>query len=314
VPVDSGQARSRDTKGDRTPLTAGVPRDPLTRNARHRGRCSRFARDARRAAAARHTGEVTEFLAGLDGVDWAALGGAYGDASELPGQLMALVDPSRRVRDDACNDLIQTVNHQSTLYECAPAAVPFLVEIVTSAGVVDDELRAVTAHLLASLLMSATIFLDGHYFRPVPGEFRTADQTVRRDLLAETWSALSSLVDELSAAIVNGPLKLRSALLATVGVIGAPVNSSTRAQLVAMERGDHPVISAQAALAGSLVDGPTITIDDLQSFAAVAPNIAADLEDDPDDDLLVVRARRLLIVLFETLEWRERMRRRSNGE
>jgi hypothetical protein len=265
-------------------------------------------------AAARHTGEVTGFLAGLDEVDWAALGGAYGDPSELPAQLRALVDPSRRVRDDACNGLIQTVNHQSTLYECAPAAVPFLVEIVTSAGSVDHDLRAVTADLLASLLMSTTIFLDGPYCRPVPGEFRTADQTVRRDLLAETWAALSSVVDDLSAAIANRPLELRSALLAAVGVIGAPVSSSTRAQLVAMEQDDHPVISAQAALAGSLVDGFTLTIDDLRSLAAVDSNTAADLEDDPDDDLLVVRARRLLIRLFETLQWRERTHRLRHDE
>ena len=266
------------------------------------------------AAPGRHTSGVTKFLAGLDTVDWAALGGPYGDASELPVLLRGLRAPSRQVRDESCNDLIQTVNHQSTLYECAPAAVPFLVEVVTSAGVVHDDLRAVVADLLASLPMSRTISLDGQYYRPVPGEFRTFGETVRRDLLAETWSALSSRVDELSAAIVNGPLELRSALLAAVGVIGAPVSASTRARLLAMERDDHPFISAQAALAGALVDGFTLTVDDLRSFAAVDPNTAADLEDDPVDDLLVVRARRLLIALFEALESRERMRRRSRGE
>jgi hypothetical protein len=261
----------------------------------------------------RHTGGVTDFLAGLDAVDWTLQRGAYGDASELPGQLRALTDPSRQVRDDSCTDMFQTVNHQSTLYECAPAAVPFLVEVATTPCVVDDDLRAVIAYLLASLLLSGSSCLDGRYYLPVSGDFRTAEPVPRRDLFAETWSALSAWAEALSESMMEAPLELRSALLAAVGVIGPPASASTRARVLTLTRDDHPLISAQAELAGALLDGATPTVDDLRRVAAFDADVA-EFEHDLDEVLPVVRARRLLIAFFETIENRERKRRRKLGE
>jgi len=250
---------------------------------------------------------VTEFLAGLDAVDWTLQRGAYGDASELPSQLRALTDHSRQVRDASCTALIQTLNHQLTLYECAPAAVPFLVEVVTTPGVVEDNLRAVIADLLPRLLMSEISCLDGRYYRPVPGEFRTAEPAPRRDVFAETWSALSAWVDVLGEAMMDAPLELRSALLAAVGVIGPPVSASTRARVLALTRDDHPFISAQAGLAGALLDGTTPTVEDRRRVAAFDADMA-ELESDLDEVSPIMRTRRLLIALFETLEYRERRR------
>ncbi|MEV0661123.1 HEAT repeat domain-containing protein [Actinomadura luteofluorescens] len=75
-----------------------------------------------------------EPLAGLDGVDWAALGHAYGSAEDVPGLLRALSSPDEEERDAALGDLFTNIFHQGTRYGAAAAAVPFLLALASCPG------------------------------------------------------------------------------------------------------------------------------------------------------------------------------------
>jgi hypothetical protein len=68
-------------------------------------------------------------LEGLDEVDWAELGHAYGRAQDVPGQLTALCGPDEAARESALMSLFGNIFHQGTRYSASPYAVPFLARI-----------------------------------------------------------------------------------------------------------------------------------------------------------------------------------------
>lgn len=69
-------------------------------------------------------------LDGLDDIDWARLGHAYGAADDVPGQLRALLSPDPASRDEALADLYTNVFHQGSRFEASAYAVPFLLEML----------------------------------------------------------------------------------------------------------------------------------------------------------------------------------------
>ncbi|MGI5134308.1 HEAT repeat domain-containing protein [Streptomyces sp. CA-106110] len=68
-------------------------------------------------------------LEGLDEVDWAELGHAYGRAQDVPGQLTALCGKDEAARESALMSLFSNIFHQGTRYSASPHAVPFLARI-----------------------------------------------------------------------------------------------------------------------------------------------------------------------------------------
>ncbi|MFE7236380.1 HEAT repeat domain-containing protein [Streptomyces sp. NPDC057596] len=68
-------------------------------------------------------------LEGLDEVDWAELGHAYGRAQDVPGQLTALCGHDEAAREGALMSLFNNICHQGTRYSASPYAVPFLTRI-----------------------------------------------------------------------------------------------------------------------------------------------------------------------------------------
>ncbi|WP_422735272.1 hypothetical protein ACN263_16880 [Micromonospora sp. WMMD729] len=76
-------------------------------------------------------------LDGLDDIDWARLGHAYGSADDVPGQLRALLDPDATVRDEALGELYGNVFHQGNRFEASAYAVPFLLEMLTDPATPD---------------------------------------------------------------------------------------------------------------------------------------------------------------------------------
>ncbi|WP_433534067.1 hypothetical protein ACQPZK_17920 [Micromonospora sp. CA-249363] len=76
-------------------------------------------------------------LDGLDDIDWARLGHAYGAADDVPGQLRALLDPDATVRNEALGELYGNVFHQGNRFEASAYAVPFLLEMLTDAATPD---------------------------------------------------------------------------------------------------------------------------------------------------------------------------------
>lgn len=68
-------------------------------------------------------------LEGLDEVDWAELGHAYGRAQDVPGQLTAVCGQDEAAREGALRSLFGNIFHQGTRYSASPYAVPFLARI-----------------------------------------------------------------------------------------------------------------------------------------------------------------------------------------
>ncbi|GCD93612.1 HEAT repeat domain-containing protein [Embleya hyalina] len=87
-------------------------------------------------------------LAGLDGIDWAGSGHAYGSAEDVPEQLRALRSADAGERGRALDALYGNIFHQGSRYEATAQAVPFLLALVADPGTPD---RAELVHLLAAL-------------------------------------------------------------------------------------------------------------------------------------------------------------------
>jgi hypothetical protein len=97
-------------------------------------------------------------LEGLDTIDWASLRHAYGQASNVPGWLRALLSPNAKVRQEAIYELFGTIYHQGTVYSATAAAVPFLDELLTAPNVQD---KSSLACLIASIADGAG-YLEVH--------------------------------------------------------------------------------------------------------------------------------------------------------
>ncbi|MBK7543013.1 MAG: HEAT repeat domain-containing protein [Candidatus Competibacteraceae bacterium] len=87
-------------------------------------------------------------LEDLDGVDWASLEHAYGEAADVPDLLRALLSTDSEVREEAVYELFGNIWHQGTVYPASAAAVPFLYELLTAPDVRD---KSNIAHLLACI-------------------------------------------------------------------------------------------------------------------------------------------------------------------
>ncbi|MEV4514448.1 hypothetical protein AB0K00_36485 [Dactylosporangium sp. NPDC049525] len=71
---------------------------------------------------------------GLDAIDWASMQHAYGPAVEVPDLLRGLVDADPAVREESLDAMYHGVHHQGDVYDCTLAAVPFLLEALTTPG------------------------------------------------------------------------------------------------------------------------------------------------------------------------------------
>jgi HEAT repeat protein len=97
-------------------------------------------------------------LEGLDQIDWASLRHAYGQASDVPDLLRALLSSKTKVRHEAIYELFGTLYHQGTVYSASAAAVPFLYELLTAPNVRD---KSCLACLIASIADGAG-YLEVH--------------------------------------------------------------------------------------------------------------------------------------------------------
>jgi hypothetical protein len=129
-------------------------------------------------------------LEGLDAIDWPSLRHAYGEATEVPGLLRALLSPDAKVRDRAVYALFGTIWHQGTVYPATAAAVPFLYQLLTAPGV---PCKSDIAHLL-SCIADGRGYLEVH----AVGDF--GEPTWRR-ILGEEGKSLESELGREAAEI-----------------------------------------------------------------------------------------------------------------
>ncbi|MEU3744327.1 MULTISPECIES: HEAT repeat domain-containing protein [Streptomyces] len=71
---------------------------------------------------------------GIDDVDWASMDHAYGDASDVPELLRGLASADAAEREIALDGMYGAVHHQEDVYDSTVACVPFLFELVATAG------------------------------------------------------------------------------------------------------------------------------------------------------------------------------------
>ncbi|EDY47153.1 hypothetical protein SSCG_00181 [Streptomyces clavuligerus] len=92
---------------------------------------------------------------GIDEVDWAALGHAYGPADDVPELLRGLASGDPVEREAALDGMYGAVHHQGDVYDSTLACIPFLLELVADPAVQD---RGGIVELLTSI---GGIDLDG---------------------------------------------------------------------------------------------------------------------------------------------------------
>ncbi|WP_149181795.1 PBS lyase [Streptomyces sp. TRM49041] len=85
---------------------------------------------------------------GIDEVDWASLGHAYGPADDVPELLLGLASGDPAEREAALDGIYGAVHHQGDVYDSTLACIPFLLELVASPEVQD---RGCVVELLASI-------------------------------------------------------------------------------------------------------------------------------------------------------------------
>ncbi|OKK06502.1 PBS lyase [Streptomyces sp. CB03234] len=85
---------------------------------------------------------------GIDEVDWASLGHAYGPADDVPELLRGLASPDPVEREVALDGMYGAVHHQGDVYDSTLACIPFLLELVATPGVQD---RGCIVELLTSI-------------------------------------------------------------------------------------------------------------------------------------------------------------------
>ncbi|MFF9865944.1 HEAT repeat domain-containing protein [Streptomyces sp. NPDC013953] len=85
---------------------------------------------------------------GIDEVDWASLGHAYGPADDVPALLRGLASGDPMEREMALDGMYGTVHHQGDVYDSTLACIPFLLELVASPDVQD---RGCIIELLTSI-------------------------------------------------------------------------------------------------------------------------------------------------------------------
>ncbi|NKY16714.1 HEAT repeat domain-containing protein, partial [Streptomyces somaliensis] len=85
---------------------------------------------------------------GIDEVDWASLGHAYGPADDVPALLRGLASDDPAEREWALDGMYGTVHHQGDVYDSTLACIPFLLELAARPDVQD---RGCVVELLASI-------------------------------------------------------------------------------------------------------------------------------------------------------------------
>ncbi|WP_086828876.1 PBS lyase [Streptomyces sp. NRRL B-24572] len=87
-------------------------------------------------------------LTGIEEVDWASLGHAYGPADDVPELLRGLASADPAERETALDGMYGAVHHQGDVYDSTLACIPFLLELVADPDVQD---RGCIVELLTSI-------------------------------------------------------------------------------------------------------------------------------------------------------------------
>jgi hypothetical protein len=144
-----------------------------------------------------NAGHLTDALAGVDEVPWAALQHAYGSAVDVPGHLRELRSPAPSIRQAACSNLLSSIYHQGSRWQASASAVPFLVALVDDPATPqrDMVLRLLRAVAIGDLDDTALPFDPASTFA---GAAPATDELVDRVV---TLLAVGEPLDDMAGAI-----------------------------------------------------------------------------------------------------------------
>jgi hypothetical protein len=71
----------------------------------------------------------------LDSINWTSLHHAYGEATDVPDNLRALLSPNKLDCSDAYKTLYLNIFYQGTCYKATAYAVPYLLRILESLAI-----------------------------------------------------------------------------------------------------------------------------------------------------------------------------------
>ncbi|MDF9825993.1 hypothetical protein M2447_000069 [Ereboglobus sp. PH5-10] len=186
-------------------------------------------------------------LAGIDSVSWGKLSHAYGDASDVPGHLRALVDGDAKAADHASSELFAAILHQGTIYTATIPAIPFFARIAACPG--------------ARGRKEALWFLVGFGESIRAGWSRTPGYLPRgtnmKDFDARCRAALAGAC-EMVASVVSDPAPELRALAAQVAQASLPMPGKIIAMLrrqLSVEKDND----AKAAIIRALVAGGALS-------------------------------------------------------
>lgn len=123
-------------------------------------------------------------FSGLDEIDWAQLVHAYGEASDVPEDIRALVSSDQKTAKDALWRLFGSIYHQGTRYTATKHAVPFLTEAVIA---LEPQRAAAVLGLLSAIAEPAAdrIFDDQMTVEAFGAAVRDEEKTLTAEELAE---------------------------------------------------------------------------------------------------------------------------------
>ncbi|MFF8960185.1 HEAT repeat domain-containing protein [Streptomyces sp. NPDC014894] len=236
--------------------------------------------------------DLERLLVDLDGVRWADVDHAYGEADDLPGMLRALAGDEERARE-ALDELWSSILHQGTVYSATVTAVPFLARLA-AAGVRSDDLLVLLGGIADS---------RDEYGLPAPGACRSAvadqlplilplfaseDPEVRR---AAVWAAgrtgATAALPALRRHWDGGREEpaVRAELLAALARIDPSVGAEAAAGVLApgpdaSEGPDAPAGPAAASRADASVEhtgpaGPTASAGRIEPAGPAGPTASA---------------------------------------
>jgi hypothetical protein len=100
-------------------------------------------------------------LDGLDEIDWSKLTHAYGEASDVPDLIKALVSPRPDEREAAYGELFSNIYHQGTVYDASVHALPFLIDLLATPGTLELDSLA----MLVAGIAGGSGYCEVHYAR-----------------------------------------------------------------------------------------------------------------------------------------------------
>lgn len=221
---------------------------------------------------------MTDFP-GLDDVDWASMGHAYGSAEDVPDMLRRMVSDDPGERGKAFSEFHGAVHHQGDVYDCTVAAVPFLIHALRHPAARDkDDLMALLAGVGGVDIDDLSMVFDnvGYYEQvlegsdPLTGGGDAARVVLPADILGGADGDRPGYAEIIERNLRNGNPYARAAVAVAEGraeyvrlltdpdpavretacmaaVAGVPDAETTAALLERLHEDDHPVVAESAA-------------------------------------------------------------------